>query len=129
MEERRHRRSEAVIEAIRLQLETCEEDFELDSMILVDDHGMIFGRGKAKEGADEALAAFAPLLYEAEQVEGGELTRSLTRAAPELRGRSIKVRRLEISGEVVFLCGTRTGGAPSPESFDRAEAGLRRILV
>ena len=114
--ERRTRRSENPIEAAHLYLKSAAERRSFCALALVDDDGSLVANAPSNLNS-EALAAVAPFVREADQINDGLL--SLV-----TRGKPYRVWDIQVDGSQHYL--TAVGGDASRP--DEAETALARIF-
>jgi len=128
LSERRTRRSEIIIEAIRFQLMSSLDEGPLNSILVSDDRGMILGAGGPVKETDEAMAAVAPLLCRAKRVERKTLLKTIGVEIPQRVRRDLSVRRFRADGESLYLCARGARGLEKDDAMNHAIIGLKRIL-
>lgn len=94
--ERRRRRSDDPLEAMRLQLDACRDDGAVDAMVIFDDQGLRLAGSGDGETCDE-VAATLPLVSRDLDYFEGHL--SSPRGTWDLA-----VRRFAVSGGSLFVC-------------------------
>jgi hypothetical protein len=121
IKERRHRRTEDVMEAIHFQLDACREDAGLTAMVVADEYGMCLAASGASPLCAEVAARLPILARKAGDFEGVLLGAS--------GGMSVGVKRVRLDGTELFAC--VLGGDQSRHGGElrRAELSLRRILA
>ena len=126
---RRRHRSDLPVEAVRLQLRACEEEYDVVAFVLADARGMVLATPGSNLELCEILAAYAPLLDETPSEDSkAEIATTILTHSPESRGKPLKVRRFEVQEESMFLCGLVGRDTRVEEAFDRAVNGVRRII-
>ncbi len=120
--ERRHRRTEDVMEALHYQLDACREDAELTAMVVADDYGMCLASSGAHMTCSE-IAARLPMLGR----KAGDFEGVLLSAAG---GVPVTMKRIRVEGAELYACAVGGGDhARSAAQLERAEIGVRRILA
>jgi len=126
--ERRRRRSNDPLAALRHQLDFARHQAELDALVLGDAFGcLVAGAGAHSEC--ELLAAYAPLRddewtvpWEGDLGEGAELGTRVDAGLDD-----VEVCRVVVDGTELLLC-AKGGGADRQAWMTRAAEGCARIL-
>lgn len=124
MKERRVRRSNIPVEAVRLQLKSCEDQFDLEGLVLADQRGIIIASSEANPRLSEVLAAFAPIA----DSDDDELYTALADQVPGVEGMEFARTSFLLEGEPMYLCGLTRGEEDSSDGFQHAIGGVRRII-
>jgi hypothetical protein len=121
LSDRRHRRTEDVLEALHLQLDACREDAELTAMVIADEHGMCLASSGSLHTCSEIAARLPILSRKAGNFEGVLLGRKGPMPAA--------MKRFVFEGNELYACAV--GGNPDRHAAElsRAETGVRRILT
>jgi hypothetical protein len=136
--ERRKRRSQDTLEALRLQLDACRQDAELEALVLGDEDGLCLacaGDPTYQEVAARVVLATragavvglgrgggqALVHHKIENFEG-------TVVAPE-RAWNLRMRRFRAAGSWLVLCAVGGGGEPRGREIQRSILGVTRILA
>jgi hypothetical protein len=118
--ERRKRRSQDTLEALRLQLDACRQDAELEAMVLGDEDGLCLACA-GDPSCQEVAARMALVHRKIENFEG-------TVVAPE-RAWNLRMRRFRAAGSWLVLCAVGGGGEPRGREIQRSILGVTRILA
>jgi hypothetical protein len=128
--DRRRRRSADPLVALHYQLSSVRALGELDAIVVADISGVVVA-GAGSWPVCEELAAYAPLLAEA---EWGTMTAQVSSRVDSLRKDAI-VRSMQVGGQEVLLCARRQRRSEAVEAdaaersvLDQAVAGVSRIL-
>jgi hypothetical protein len=124
MKERRVRRSNIPVEAVRLQLRSLEDRFHLEGLVLADQRGIIVASSEANLALSEVLAAFAPIADH----DDDELYAALANQVPGTEGKEFARTTFQLDGEALYLCGLTESDADSTDGFEAAIGGVRRII-
>jgi hypothetical protein len=127
-QERRQRRSEQLVVALRLAFESVARGFDLSHLVLCDSVGFPYvGVGSEKDV--EALAAFAPMLHRAgEPAMHHRVLESLGEYVFAAETGRVSVRSFDCSGTTFLICGVGPRGATKDVGVFRAVTAARRIL-
>lgn len=127
--DRRRRRSNDPLAAVRHQLDFARHEAELDALVLADSFGCVVA-GAGAHSECELLAAYAPLRDDEWTIPwDGDLdgvTEPGTRVDAGLE--DVEVRRLVVDGTELLLC-AKGGGADRQAWMARAAEGCVRILA
>ena len=119
--ERRHRRSECLADALRLQLEACREDEGLAAIVVSDELGFCVAHSGGDDRYEE-LAARLPMLADPSR-----------RREPEAGDGALAVTTFSIAGDRLHACAVqepRSATSPAgPEILARVAAGFTRLLA
>lgn len=128
--ERRHRRSECLADALRLQLEACREDEGLDAIVVSDDLGFCVAHSGG-DGSHDELAAWLPMLADParrQSIEDDDGGLQPPRA-------DMAVTTFSVEGATLHACAvkepdvaTKTN-ADGGEVLDRVASGFTRLLA
>lgn len=122
--ERRLRRSSDPLVALHYQLSHARSLGSLETIVVADDSGVVVA-GAGSWAACEELAAYAPYLADGRAaVPAGPSSERIAR----LRGDAV-VRRLDVGGSTVIVCGRGAAHGDARLAIDRASEGARRILA
>ncbi len=124
MKERRFRRSNIPVEAVRLQLRSLEDRFDLEGLVLADERGIIVASSEANLILSEVLAAFAPIADH----DDDELYAALASQVPGSEGKAFARTTFNLDGEHLYLCGLTSSDSDSSDGFQAAIGGVRRII-
>lgn len=124
MKERRKRRSNIPVEAVRLQLRSLEDEFHLEGLVLADERGIIVASSDVNPTLSEVLAAFAPIADH----DDDELYTALANQVPGSAGKEFARTTFHLDGEALYLCGLTTSETDSSDGFEAAIGGVRRII-
>jgi len=128
--ERRHRRSECLADALRLQLEACREDEGLAAIVVSDELGFCLAHSGG-EGSHDELAAHLPMLADPAQrrsLDDGDATLPLPGAA-------LAVTTFSIAGATFHACAVKEPAAATETSaggdevLARVASGFTRLLA
>jgi hypothetical protein len=120
LSDRRHRRTDDVLEALHLQMDACREDGEMMAMVVADEHGMCLASSGAAQTCSE-IAARLPILSR----KAGDWEGVLLGARG---GMPVAMKRFQFEGNELYACAI--GGNPDRHASElsRAEVGVARIL-
>ncbi len=127
--ERRHRRSECLADALRLQLDACREDEGLAAIVVSDDFGFCVAHSGG-EGSHNELAARLPMLADPGQrrsFDDDDGGLQPPRAALALATFSIAGARLHACA--VKPDATTHASAGGAEALARVASGFARLLA
>ena len=119
--ERRERRSEDTLEALKLQLAACRQDAGLEAMVLADEDGLCLAWAGEEASCQEVAARMALVNHKIENFEGVVL-------APE-RSWSLRMRRFQAAGSWLYVCAVGGGGEVRGRELQRSIGGVSRILA
>ena len=133
--ERRRRRSECLVDALRLQLDACREDEGLAAIVVSDEFGFCVAHSGG-DGRHDELAARLPMLAdpahcgfhedEVEQLDDGDLQRP--------RG-EVEIATFSIAGARLHACAVKEPDAATNTPGSRADVlarvagGFSRLLA
>jgi len=128
--ERRHRRSECLADALRLQLEACRDDEGLAAIVVSDELGFCLAHSGGDGGHDE-LAANLPMLADPAQRP------ALVDDDGELRGPGavLAITTFSIAGSRFHACAVKESAAATETSASgtdalaRVASGFTRMLA
>ncbi len=126
---RRHRRSERLADALRLQLEACREDEGLDAIVVSDELGFCVAHSGG-HGGHEELAAHLPMLADPDvrgSIDAGE-------AGLLPPGGALTVATFSVGQATLHACAVSGGelGATvdvSAQVLARVAGGFARLLA
>jgi hypothetical protein len=125
--ERRHRRSDQLADALRLQLEACREDEGLAAIVVSDELGFCVAQSGADDSHEE-LAARLPMLSDPAQREA--LERDGGGLLPPRA--ELAVTTFSIAGDTLHACAVKEADPDrpaSPEILARVARGFTRMLA
>lgn len=117
----RRRRSEETQQAITYQLEHVLAEFEMDLILLADEHGLIIAYAGERDAA-ESFAVFAPSL-----AKGAAPDRALFSALPGLEPHRILCETISLDDIPLYLCAVMNADKDSCYGYERARTGIQRI--
>lgn len=126
--ERRHRRSELLADALRLQLEACRADEGIAAIVVSDGQGFCVAHSGGDGNHDE-IAARLPILADPAQ------RRSLDDDPLQPLHAALAVTTFSIAGARLHACIVKKPDAPTGTSGDGAEvlarvaSGIARLLA
>ena len=129
MTERRHRRSECLADALRLQLEACREDEGLAAIVVSDELGFCVAHSGC-DGDHDELAAHLPMLADPARRRPVDDDRGL----PAPRS-SLSVTTFSIAGDTLHACAVKEPDAATETNaddadvLDRVASGFTRLLA
>jgi len=121
MQERRRNRSSDTLEALKLQLEACREDAQLEAMVLGDEDGLCLAWAGTDESCKEVAARMALLNHRIENFEGVVLSGE--------RNWNVRMRRFDHDGSELYVCAVGGGGEVRAQQIHRSIGGVSRILA
>jgi hypothetical protein len=119
--ERRQRRSDDTLEALKLQLDACRHDAELEAMVLGDEDGLCLAFSGDESNCHEVAAQMSLVNHKIENFEGVVL-------APE-RAWNLRMRRFRAAGAWLYLCAVGGGTEERGREIQRSIGGVTRILA
>jgi len=128
--ERRHRRSDCLADALRLQLEVCREDDGLAAIVVSDDLGFCVAHAGGN-GSHEELAARLPMLADPalrQCVDENDRSFRPPRTALTVTTFSIAGARLH-AGSLKDLDAANDTRAAGTEALARVASGFTRLLA
>jgi hypothetical protein len=131
--ERRHRRSECLADALRLQLEVCREDEGLAAIVVSDELGFRVAHSGG-DGSHDELAARLPMLADAAQRRSLEDDDDDDGELQPPRA-SLAVTTFSIAGARLHACAVKKRDAASEtnaggdEALARVASGFTRLLA
>ena len=120
-QERRHRRTVDVLEALHFQLDACRDDADLSAMVVADEHGLCLASSGLMHTCYEIAARLPILARKAGDFEGVLLGAS--------GGVPVAVKRIQVDGSELIACAVGGNQARHSSQLRRAELGIRRILA
>jgi hypothetical protein len=120
-DERRHRRSTDLGEALQFQLDACREAGALRAILVSDDMGLCLAESGAGHHQDE-LAARLP-----QTVRAG--IGSLPTALPAGFEGAVALKRFSVGPSTLFVCAVGGRSEARDANLERAERGFQRILA
>lgn len=125
--ERRRRRSSSAELATRFQLEQVIRDFELDTLVLVDEAGRLI-EGVGRDTAfDEVLARETPRLANGSHCR--LLYARLNKHKPSIRSNQISACEFRTAGRRYFVAAVGSMSSMRDVGMYRAILGIRRIIA
>ena len=125
--ERRRQRSSDTGLATRFQLEQVIEDFDLDTVVLVDEAGrLVQGVGRDSR-FDEVLARETPRLANGSHCR--LLFARLNKSKPSIRANQISACEFRTAGRRYYVAAVGTGSGMRDVGMYRAILGIRRIVA
>jgi hypothetical protein len=127
--ERRHRRSECLADALRLQLEACREDEGLATIVVSDELGFCVAHSGGDGNHDE-LAAQLPMLANPARRSVDDGDRGLQRPRATLA-----VTTFSVAGARLYACAVKEPDAATATRTDggkvlaRVASGFARLLA
>lgn len=117
--ERRHRRSECLADALRLQLEACREHDGLAAIVVSDELGFCVAHSGGDDSYEE-IAARLPMLAD-----------PVRRRSLDDAGDALAVTTFSIAGDRLHACavGHPHSAAARSAALDRVAAGFTRLLA
>jgi hypothetical protein len=120
-QERRHRRTTDVMEALHYQLDACRDDADLSAMVVADEYGLCLASSGLSNTCYEIAARLPILARKAGDFEGVLLGAS--------GGVPVAVKRIQVDGTELIACAVGGNQAKHSAELRRAEMGIRRILA
>lgn len=117
----RRRRSEETQQAIIYQLEYVQEEFDIELILLADDHGLIIGSA----GDEEAATMFA--VYAHKLAQGTAPDPILSETLPDLKREHILCESISLDDIPMYLCAVMEPTAENCRAYERARSGIQRI--
>lgn len=130
--ERRHRRSECLADALRLQLEACREDERLAAIVVSDDFGFCVAHSGGG-GSHDQLAARLPML--ADPAQRRALDDDDDDDGLQLRRAKLTITTFSIAGARLHACAVKEPDAATEthagdaEVLARVASGFTRLLT
>ena len=127
--ERRHRRSECLADALRLQLEACREDEGLAAIVVSDELGFRVAHSGG-DGSHDELAAQLPMLADPQRRSVDDDDGGL-----HPRRAALAVTTFSIAGARLHACAVKEPDAPADASagdeavLARVASGFTRLLT
>lgn len=117
----RRRRSEETVQAITYQLDHVLQEFNMELLLLADNHGLPI----AFAGDEEAAQAFAAFAKSLEQ--GAKPDPMLSSLIENLGENKILCEILELEELPLYLLAVMSPDIESARGFERARTGIQRI--
>jgi hypothetical protein len=118
--ERRRRRSDDPLEAMRLQLDACRRDARVDAMVIFDEQGLSLAASGSFHTCDE-VAATLPLIGRNLDYFEGEVS------SPE-GAWDLAMRRFCVDGGSLFVCAVGGGTRERTRQLARTMSCATRLL-
>ena len=117
----RRRRSEETQQAIIYQLEHVHDEFDLELLLLADDHGLIIGHAGDREVA-EMFAVYAKPL-----ARGEPPNPILFELIPGLKKEQILCESISLDNIPLYLCAVMEPTPNNCKAYERVRTGIQRI--
>ncbi len=117
----RRRRSEETQQAIIYQLEYVQEEFDIDLILLADEHGLIIGSA----GDEEAATLFA--VYAHALAKGEIPDPVLSETFPNLKREHILCESISLDDIPLYLLAVMEPTPDNCRAYERARSGIQRI--
>lgn len=119
--DRRYRRSADILEALRLQLDSCRRAADLEGMVLSDEDGLTLAATGNREACDE-IAARLPIIGQ----RVGEFEGVLLSAE---NGWRVRMLRFQVGQSRFYLAAVGNGNTRRERELGRGVGGALRILA
>ena len=117
----RRRRSQETQQAITYQLEHVLDEFDLELLLLADDHGLIIAYAGDQEAA-ELFASYAPSLS-----ADSSLHPVLHEVMPDLTPQKVLCESISLDNIPLFLCAIMDPTPDNCRAYERVRTGIQRI--
>jgi hypothetical protein len=119
-QDRRHRRSELITQALTFQLLACCEDGRMHAMVVADEDGLPLAASGDVQACDEVAASMAQVAARTDAFSG-----TLLRGG---RHWEVQMARLVVDGSPLVVCAVGGSTEQRGRQLARGTQGARRIL-